>query len=44
MPGTSTITTVKVTREVRDELAKIGSKGETYNMIIRRLLVGGSKK
>jgi hypothetical protein len=32
------ITTIKVSKTLRDELVKLGSKGETYDTIIRRLL------
>lgn len=32
------ITTVKVTKKTREKLAEIGSKEETYEDIIRRLI------
>lgn len=32
------VTTIKVTKSTRDELAKLGSKNETYEDIIRRLI------
>lgn len=31
-------TNIRVTKEVRDELKKIGNKGETYNNVIENLL------
>jgi hypothetical protein len=34
------ITTIKVSKTSRDELAKLGSKGDTFDTIIRRLLEG----
>jgi len=32
------ITTVKLSKETKKELAKLGAKEETYNDIIRRLI------
>jgi hypothetical protein len=32
------LTTIRISKEVRDDLAKLGSKNETYDTIIRRLL------
>lgn len=32
------ITTIQITKATRDELKKLGIKGETYDTIIRRLL------
>ena len=32
------ITTIQITKATRDELKKQGIKGETYDIIIRRLL------
>ena len=34
----SEITTIKVKKETREQLASIGRKGETYEDIIQRLL------
>jgi len=34
----SDITTVKIRRETRDRLADLGSKKETYDQIINRLI------
>lgn len=31
-------TNIRVTKEVRDELKKLGNKGETYNNVIENLL------
>jgi len=31
-------TTIKITKEVRDDLAKLGAKDDTFNTIIRRLI------
>jgi len=33
------ITTIRITKETREKLARIGSKRETYNEIVRRLLL-----
>ena len=32
------ITTIQISKELRNELAKLGSKGDTYENIIRKLL------
>jgi len=32
------ITTIQVSKEIREELRNLGKKGETYNEIIRKLL------
>jgi len=32
------VTTIQISKEIREELKAIGSKGETYDEIIRRLL------
>jgi len=38
-------TTVRVSREFHDELARMGSKSETFEQVIRRLLeTAGAKK
>ena len=36
-------TTIQVSRETRDRLKKIGSKGQTYDEIIEKLLEIGQK-
>lgn len=33
------ITTIQVSRETRDALVKLGGKGDTYDDIIRRLII-----
>jgi len=38
------ITTIVVEKEVRDKLKKLGSKGETYNKIINRLIKNADNK
>jgi hypothetical protein len=40
------LTTIRISRELRDDLADLGSKRETYETIIRRLLktMGAAKK
>jgi len=35
-------TTIRISREIRDTLAEIGSKKETYDDVIRRLVKKGS--
>jgi len=37
------ITTIQISKATRDELKKHGIKGETYDIIIRRLLKSGKK-
>ena len=37
-------TTIVITRETRDRLAKFGSKDDTFEDIIKRLLDGAKKK
>lgn len=32
------ITTIQISKELRDELAKLGSKDDTFEIIIRKLL------
>jgi hypothetical protein len=32
------ITSIQITKATRDELKKVGKKGETYDAIIRKLL------
>jgi len=39
----SDITTIKVSRTVRDELAKLGSKDDTFCDIVRRLVKEAKK-
>lgn len=34
---------IKIERETREELKKLGIKGETYNDIIKALIAGDSK-
>jgi hypothetical protein len=36
----SDTTTVKITKDLRDRLAKLGAKDDTFETIIRRLLEG----
>jgi hypothetical protein len=36
----SDTTTVKITKDLRDQLAALGSKDDTFETIIRRLLKG----
>jgi len=36
--STPTVTTIRITKDVREKLASIGSKRDTYNKIIQRLL------
>jgi hypothetical protein len=39
------LTTIRISKTLRDELAELGSKKETYETIIRRLIDGaGAKK
>jgi hypothetical protein len=38
-----TTTTIQVSKRLRDELAKLGSKHDTYETIIRRLLGTSSR-
>jgi hypothetical protein len=38
------ITTIVVEKEVKDKLKKLGSKGETYNKIINRLIKNADNK
>jgi hypothetical protein len=41
----STLTTIRITKSLREELAALGSKKETYDAVIRRLLDrAGAKK
>jgi hypothetical protein len=37
------ITTIQVRKSTRDELKKLGIKGETYDTVIRRLLETAKK-
>ena len=32
------ITTIQISKEIRDQLKELGKKGETYDEIIRKLL------
>jgi len=38
MPSKEDITTIQISKATRDELKKLGKKGETYDAIIRQLL------
>ena len=35
---TNNVTTIKVSKRTRDELARLGNKNETYEDIIKRLI------
>jgi len=35
---TKGVTTIRVSTDLRDELKKLGTKGETYDEIIKRIL------
>jgi Arc/MetJ family transcription regulator len=38
------LTTIRISKELRDDIAGLGSKKETYEMILRRLVTEASKK
>jgi len=44
MKETEEFTTIQVSKKTRDDLKRIGKKGETYDEIIRRLLEEQSQK
>lgn len=37
------ITTIQISKETREQLKLVGYKGETYEKIIKRLLIGREK-
>jgi transcriptional regulator len=38
------ITTIQISKSIRDRLKELGKKGETYDEIIERLLLSAEKK
>jgi hypothetical protein len=38
------ITTIQISKDTRDELKKLGIKGETYDEIIKKLIAQAKKK
>jgi len=44
MPKPKVVTTIQITPETRERLQNIGTKKETYNDIINRLLDGLEKR
>jgi len=38
------ITTIQISKDTRDELKKLGIKGETYDEIIKKLMESAKKK
>jgi len=44
MQNKENITTIQITKETRDELKKLGMKGQTYDEIIKRLITLVEKK
>lgn len=40
MEKSEEITTIQISKETRERLKRVGYKGETYEKIIKRLLIG----